>query len=44
MGFDQGARIFVWAVWALVVPPATTFVTRYGRNFPKDDDFALTGK
>jgi len=26
------------------VPPATTFVTRYGRNFPKDDDFALTGK
>jgi hypothetical protein len=42
VGFDRGARIFVWAVWALVVLTATTFVIRYGRNFPKDDDFALT--
>src|SRR5262249_49186788 len=42
VGFDRGAQIFVWSVWALVVLAATTFVIRYGRNFPKDDDFALT--
>lgn len=38
---ESGRRVFVWAVWAVMVGLAAGFVAQYGRNIPVNDEWAF---
>ncbi len=38
---DQGARVFVWCVWLIMMLFALACIARYGRNIPLAEDWVL---